>query len=121
MTTLQQKLLKALDLTLDDLSEERLIDVLLDNYKFKAEQVETLANENLHEREQIQGERDAMRKEHHDMRCNPLYGPTGEYFFACEGHRYRLIVEGGRRLQLFKKQPGAEYVARSISREEFLK
>ena len=66
--TIKQKLLDALGNTLDHISEERLIDILLDAFKAKQDEIEKLRSENSYERQRLRQERDTLENERLRMR-----------------------------------------------------
>lgn len=75
----KQKLLEALCITFDDLSEARLLDILLDAYKAKKERIVQLEGENAHEREVLQSEREALLAERRRMQTDPTYFVSGDF------------------------------------------
>ena len=117
MTT-KDKILKALDCALDDISEGRLVDILLDAYKAKNRRIEELEAENESERQGLHRDREGIRQELHKMRCDPLYGAGGDYFFVCDGRRYHVRVQG--RVDMYERRGTVDYAAQSISPGDFL-
>lgn len=115
----KQKLLEALCITFDDLSESRLLDILVDAYKAKKKRIAQLEAENAHERETLRAEREALLSERRQMRSDPLYCATGDYFFECNGHRFAVQVHGAH-VQMFERaRNGLDFAGRPMSLMEF--
>lgn len=110
----KQKILDALDVAIDDLGEDRLIDILLDAYKAKNDRILQLEGENCHERLVLQSERESLREESRRMRSDPLYGPGGHYFFLVNDHKIKVIVQGGR-IDVFERLKDIIYPAQIVS------
>ena len=79
--SIKQKLLDSLNVTLEDISMERLIDILLDTYKAKCQYIKKLEGENAHEREQLESARKAIGQEMDRIRCDPTLLCAKEYNF----------------------------------------
>ena len=117
MTT-KQKILAALDCALDDLSEERLVDILLDAYERKKARIVELEAENAAERQRIHAERKALQREQHRLSSDPLYGARGEYFFTLDG-RYFSVSISGRDIYLTERRIGYLWSYLQISHEDW--
>lgn len=113
----KQRLLKALDCSLEDISEDRLVDILLDTFNAKKRRIEELEGDNARERFDIQNERDRMRDELHRMRSDPLYGAGGEYYFMCDGKKFGVVVQG--RISMFERRGSIDYAAQQLSPREW--
>lgn len=92
----KQKILAALDYALDETSEARLLDILLDAYKSKKDEIQRLRTENQQTRQDLYNEREAMADERHKMRTDPLYSATGQYLFLVNHHKIAVTVRGAR-------------------------
>jgi hypothetical protein len=114
--TIKQKLLAALNIMLDDISEERLIDILLDNYKEKTQRIEELAGENAHEKFMLQEEWEKIKREHHRMLRDPTYLSSGEYHFCHEGRHFCVDIRHGR-VVLWERRNTTQVLAHPLSPE----
>ncbi len=101
----KQKILDALDIAIDDLSEDRLIDILLDAYKDTRRQLNEVKFENARERETIRRERERMQEDHRRMREDPLYCAQGEYYFVYDKRMFGVRIQG-RKIDMFERRPG---------------
>ena len=116
----KQKILDALGCALDEISEDRLVDILLDAYKRKEQRIKNLEAENVTERQRLDAEIERCQIARHEMRSNPLYGASGEYFFLGTGwRRLRVQIEGGCRISAFEVVGNVDYVCRQVSQEEY--
>lgn len=113
----KQKLLDALNITFDDLSEDRLLDILLDAYKAKKQRIAALEVENAQERERLQNDLECVRRERQRMREDPLYCVAGEFFFKGRSCIIGVVVRGGH-IQAFERQSGIDYLAAPATCEE---
>ena len=114
-TSIKQKLIAALDIALEDVGEDRLLDILLDAYASKKREIEKLKNENAGERQYLRKQHDDLVREQHRLRSDPTYGARGEYFFAREGgYKFRVSVTAGG-VDLFEYRLGVEYCILSLS------
>ena len=110
MTT-KQKILDALNLTLDHIGEDRLLDILLDAYKAKDRRISDLERENESEHRTLRLQQESIREEIGRMRRDPTYGAVGDYFFELQGickGKIRVTVSTLGRVDVF--QMGAEGV-----------
>lgn len=117
MTT-KSKILAALNCTLDDLDEGRLLDILLDAYKRKQETIEALAAENAAERERLDSDLDAIRRERRRMMTDPTYGAEGEYYFYRDG-RWFVVRVRGRAIAMFERRDGVDLLAEPVPLEKW--
>jgi hypothetical protein len=114
------KILDALGCALTNISEERLLDILLDAYESKKKQISELQAANAREREDLHHQRELMAEEYRRMRQDPLYGAGGQYYFANPGRGARFCVTvHGRRIILTEQGPNSEVYMRPISQEEY--
>lgn len=114
----KQKLLDAMGLTIDCIGEDRLLDILLDAYKAKGEEIARLKGENCHEREVMHAEREQMRAEYSRIRQDPLYFVSGQYYFVARQHRFSVIVNGDR-IEAFERVGTIDYAGVALSRKEW--
>jgi hypothetical protein len=126
--SIKEKILEVLDCALDDLSEERLLEILLDAYQGKKRTIANLEHECSAVRQQLHDEKERIRDEHKRIRSDPLYTAPGEYFFYYEWtagldrHKQRLGVRiVGRSIEMFERQKGYDVAIMQVSREEFIK
>src|SRR5690348_12352856 len=115
---MKEKILKALDCALEDLSEERLLDILLDAYKAKSARIESLEAENAREREQLRVAQKLAQQELNRLRTDPFYWASGEYFFFCNGKRLRIAIRGSN-IQLFERIGIIDYEGQRLRGEEW--
>ena len=115
---IKQKILDGLGCTLDEISEERLIDILLDAYQAKERRIKALEGENAREREAMHEEREAMKREHHLMRTDPLYCAPGRYYFAVAGRRFSVDIQGSA-IKMLQRDSRIDVLAQRISENEF--
>lgn len=118
--SIKEKILSALDCALEDITEDRLIDILLDAYQAKTQQIVKLQGENAAERERLHHDHEMLREEHRRMRMDPLYGADGEYFFSCNGRKFNIKVRGGK-IDMFERSSSAscDFVAQRMSMDEW--
>jgi hypothetical protein len=121
--SVKNKILAALDYALEDISEDHLIDILLDAYKAKKDHIRKLEAENEHERNDIYHERQRMREEAKCMRSDPLYCREGVYYFLSNGRKFTVMVQGGRvnLSELHRENPNIDINACPLSLEEWLR
>lgn len=91
--TVRDKILEALG-DIDNISDERLCDLLLDAFNAQRKQIERLGVENSAERIALHNEREQLRQEMHKMRSDPLYGAAGQYFFNVNRRYFHVTIEG---------------------------
>jgi hypothetical protein len=123
----KEKILEVLDCALDDLSEERLLEILLDAYQEKRRTIANLEHECTAVRRQLHDEKERIRDEHARMRNDPLYTATGEYFFYLPRHddvkrapdKYIVAVKGQQITMRVSRDRYCQ-LAQQISRAEFL-
>ena len=115
--TVKEKILEALNVTLEDLSECRLIEILIDAYKAKESEVSELKAANNQERVDLALERGQMRQEYHKMRSDPLYGAAGNYCFALDDKKFQVHVQG--KVELMERRGCFDVRAIPLSQAEF--
>lgn len=114
----KQKLLEALNITFDDLSESRLLDILLDAYKAKKERIIQLEAENAHERETLRAEREALLSERRRMQTDPTYFISGDFLFRCRDRSFCVTIVSGR-VEMFERSQGCDFRAQPMSHENW--
>ena len=118
--SLKEKILDTLGCALDDISEDRLLDILLDAYKAKQHRIKELANENAYERDLLERERMRLIQEQQRMRGDPLYNAGGDYFFRYDRQKFRVCVQGNQ-IELFEQRGNVAWAVQQIDRAEWLK
>ena len=116
--SVKQKILDGLGCALDHISEERLIDILLDAYKAKQKRIEALEGENAHEREMLHAEHESLRREQHKMRSDPLYCASGRYYFGVNKMRFVVDVQCGQ-ISMFQRESRVDVRAQQFTAVEF--
>jgi hypothetical protein len=119
MATIKDKILAALDCALDDIAEDRLLDILLDAYAAKKAEIERLHGENAREREQLHQELEAAHLDRHRMRSDPLYCAAGAYYFLLGGTDYYAVHIQGTQITLLRRLANHDQLAQPISRDEY--
>lgn len=117
----KQKILKAIDCTIDDIGEDRLIDILLDAFKAKKARIAELENQIGAVARELHALEEARREEYRRMRSNPLFGASGEYYFLCRDRKFRVLVRGSD-IQLFERSErpaGVDYASIQINHALF--
>jgi hypothetical protein len=118
--SVKSKIVEALGCTLDDISEERLVDILLDSYRTKKQEISRLQVENIREREDMYRERQSLRDEQRRMRSDPLYGPEGYYYFLSDRRKFTVAVQGGR-ITMSERMKNVDMVAQQVQLVEWLR
>lgn len=113
----RSRILEALGDVVDDISEERLLDILLDSYAAKKQRIKELEGENAHERQALHDDRERLHEEMRRMRSDPLYGACGDYYFTVGGRYFRFHVHGGRVDMLEECKGNISYAAQQMSLE----
>lgn len=113
----RSRILAALDVTLEDIPEHRLVDILLDSYRAKVREVAELRQENAVERESIEAARQQFIEETREMRCDPFYCANGAELTFVDNSDCFVVRAFGGKVQLFKRKDGVDYVLRQISSE----
>lgn len=116
---MKQKILEALDCVLEDVGEDRLVDILVDAYNAQKERLEASVTENNAERQHMHDERERMKQEHHRMRTDPLYCAAGAFFFVDGDGRTFIVQIKGFKIEMCERRGTIDYAAQQISREEF--
>lgn len=111
----KEKILEALgDLEISDISETRLIDLLLDAYQEKVRQVTALESENVSERQSLQDEYKRLEEEHRRIRQDPLYCMHGDYYFINKELKIQVSVQGFT-IEAFLCKDGIGYALERVS------
>lgn len=116
----RSRILEALGDVVDDISEERLLDILIDSYAAKKRRISELEGENAHERQALHDDRERLREEMRRMRSDPLYGAHGTYFFLCNNRKFRFDIYG-RHISMFERVDQYDFAAMQLSQEEWMK
>lgn len=116
----KQKILATLDaVTIADVSEDHLVDILLSEYKGQQRRIKELQSENESERRDLHLAQEQIREERHQLRSNPAYGAIGEYYFVGEGQQFQVVIEGGRVVQAKVIRAGVAFLLQQVSRPTF--
>lgn len=117
----KQKILVILDDVLDDVSEQRLLDILLDAYQARQAEIKKLKSEIAYERENLHRLQESTTDEYRRMRSDPLYGAFGEYFFELPGkqRQFFCVRVQGKRFEMFERKGNVDFMCRQMSREEW--
>lgn len=119
MSAVRDKILEALG-HIDNISDERLCDLLLDAFAEQRKRIEQLEVENSAERIALHNEREQLRQEVHKMRSDPLYGAGGTYFFTVNKRFFHVEVQGTQILLAESdKKRSVDYMAQQLSRIEW--
>lgn len=114
MTT-KEKILAALDCALEDLSDDRLLDILLDAYESKKKAIKDAEARWA----EMRFDREQLRADVHRMRTDPLcYTVAGQYHFR-EGNRKFCVVINGRDLTMYERRGIVDYSMPQITGAEF--
>lgn len=114
----KQKILAALGCALDDLSEARLLDILLDAYQAKKDEIVELKKANQLEQFKLATEREGVREEIRKVRSDPFYGAAGDFYFICRGKKIAARIHA-RNVTLYERSAGIDYSASLVSQEEW--
>jgi hypothetical protein len=120
----KEKILEVLDCALDDLSEERLLEILLDAYKAKKQRISDLENQHAGIQLAQQRDHESVMEERRRMRNDPTYAMAGEYFFIQHrGVQYnKFIVRiAANFVELLERNPTYDMMISQVPREEFMK
>jgi hypothetical protein len=110
----KQKLLDALDCTLEDLSEDRLLDLLLDAYAAKKKKIEELRSENAREAQALHDQREVLDKEYQRMRRDPTIWLASQYFFRTQTALLVVNIRGPE-ISICERKKGIDYAAEQLS------
>jgi hypothetical protein len=121
--SLKERLLAALDTSLDEVSEEILVDVLLEQLKqakatvFEAQQA--LIREGLRA-DSFQKE---MKEREHRMCIDPTYAAHGDFYFASTtitgAPLYVVSIGDAHNIRMFRREGGIDYTMMQISPEYY--
>jgi hypothetical protein len=121
--TIKEKLLDTLDFSLDDVSEERLLDILLDAYNGQKKEVERLRSANVGEALRLHEQQNALIRERRELRYNPLYGASGSWFFTANGQYFSVSAAGGKireaALRVKAKGQDVVYAAQQMTQQQW--
>ncbi len=121
--TVRDKILEALG-DIDNISDERLCDLLLDAFAEQRKKIEQLEAFNNAERISLRNEQEALRQEQRRVRQDPLYAAAGDYYFVVRDRFFQLAIQGNR-MQLIEAVRGDEampwvnYMGQQLSRQEW--
>jgi len=105
--TIKSKLLAAIqDMQFDDLSNEALIDVLLDKLKRQKFEIESLRVANIREREDLRLKHDRIDREYRELQRNPnKFISTQAHFLTSNNNKLQVtFVNGYIKLQEMDKK-----------------
>jgi hypothetical protein len=126
--SIKDKLLEALELDPELLSDDRLLDLLLDAHARRQQRINELERERAGQQLAHQRSMEALQEERERARRDPLYTAPGEYFFYYEWtaglDRYsqRFVVRiVGRAVTMSERKQGYDMMIQQVSREDFLK
>ena len=102
------------DCRIDEINENRLLDILLDAFAAQKEKIEALRGENAHERQCMRSERQLLQAEFQRMRRDPLYCAMGEYRFVGEkGAIFHVHVQGTE-INMYKRHNSIDYAMQQV-------
>ncbi len=111
--TNKQKLLDALGCALDEINEDRLIDILVDAYKAKKQRIVELESANCLERQRLHDERNSLLDERRRMREDPTYWVHSRYCFNHNGKGFFVMIDGPR-VSLYESLGNADIIAQPV-------
>ena len=114
----KQKILKAIDCAIDDIGEDRLVDILLDAFKAKKARIAELEGQLTAAAREVHDVWESRRLERHEIRTNPLYSAAGEYFFIVNDRKFMIQVFGPR-IEMFERCGKIDHAAQIINRDHF--
>lgn len=119
--TTKDKLLEILgDFAVDDLSTDRLLDVLADKLKRQEESIEQLLHKNDSEYRQIRQERETLQREYQELRRNPATIFGGPFFFIGDkGAKYFVQINRGHVEAFEEREKGIHYPLQRITHEQY--
>lgn len=117
--SIKNKLLAGLSCTIDDLSEDTLVQALLDAYAAAKRKIAELEGANAREFQALFDERNKLIQEQRRLREDPLYAVAGEYFFADRTGRYFYVHIQGYRVTMFERRWSVDHALQSMTPGEF--
>lgn len=115
---IKEKIIAAMGVTIEDISEEAMIGILLDVYKGQKRIIQALRAENAQEREDLHNQFESIKRDRHEMRSNPLFGATGEFYFLANQKRIGIVCRSGQIVEVYIREKGIDFAAQSISPNE---
>lgn len=116
--SIKEELLKALDCALEDISEERLVGILIDAYQAKKTRIADLEGANAADREMWNREMELTRAERYRMHADPLYRMDGDYYFKHNSQAFIVRILGGG-INMFVRVNNVDCWARQLSPKEW--
>ena len=108
------------DIDISDIGEEALVEILINKIASLEKRVKELHGENGRERQRLHDETEALMRERHEMRRNPMYGAYGEhYFLGRKTSTFRICIRAGNILELIEREKKTDYPLQRISSEQF--
>lgn len=119
--SVKTKLLEAVgDIDISDIGEEALVEILVNKIASLEKRVKELHGENSCERQRLHDETEALHRERHEMRRNPMYGAYGEcYFLGRKASRFRVTMRAGNILELIEREKKIDFPLQRISGEQW--
>ena len=103
--------------------KEKLLDILLDAYRERKEEIEQLRSANAREAQRLHDGHEALMRERQELRYNPLYGANGRWFFTANGQYFSVSITGGQireaTLRVKAKGQDVEYAAQPMTPEQW--
>lgn len=115
----KQKLLDALGCTIEDVNEDRLVDILLDAYAASQKRISELMAENAQERLHLRADQQALIDDRRRMREDPTCWVQGFYHFLGQGSRRIFVHVDGPRVKVYERAQNIDYLAQPLSPAEF--
>lgn len=118
--SIKEKLLSAIgDLPYEEMSNERLVDILVDKLKSQQEEIKRLNNANNIEKLKLHDDRDLVHSEIRELRCNPnKFLSFTDYYIGKRGLKIICTFHGGS-LSVCEVEKKILFAAKRVSAEEF--
>lgn len=118
--SIKEKLLSAInDLPYEEISNERLVDILVDKLKSQREEIKKLENANLSERRILSAETERIMNEYKELNRNPnKFLSFTEYFIGKRGLKIICSFHNGY-LSVSEVEKAISFAAKRVSPEEF--
>ncbi len=114
--SIKDKIIATLDTTFEDMSEERLIDILLDELTAKKKQIIKLEREN--KTKEKEREKERIRLNGESMTAKAI-NSIGDYYRVCNGHYFCIRVRPSHKVDIFEKTSLGMIVGHILSGNEF--
>lgn len=115
------KIIDALGCALDDVPEDLLLDILLDAYAAKKNEIGRLNREVDMAHAETHREHERMKEERHRMRSDPTYCLDGAVvYFLASGRPFSVVVQN-RHVNLHERMGEIDVAAQSVSLVEWLR